>query len=68
MMLANEHRPLGNRQFANALLLLPGRVERDFKAAFTIGVSPRVDWIRQHMIDRDVAWVDPADGGAVMRL
>ena len=33
-------------------------------ATFSIRIGPRVDGIREHMIDGEVARVDPADGAA----
>jgi|SRR5215831_10862722 len=60
MVVRDEHGPLRLRQLADALLARSGRIERDLMAALAISVSARVDGIRQHMINRNVARVDPA--------
>src|ERR1700740_2700319 len=60
MVVRDEHGPLRSRQLADAPLTRPGGVESDLMAALAISVSARVDGIRQHMINRNVARVDPA--------
>jgi hypothetical protein len=64
----NEHGPLRPRQLAYALLARAGGIESDLMAALAIRVGARVDRIRQHMIDGDVAGVDPAHAAAIAGL
>src|SRR5512132_2650570 len=63
-----EHGPLRSRQLAYALLARAGGIESDLMAALAIRVGARVDRIRQHMIDGDVAGVDPAHAAAIAGL
>src|SRR5262245_1957979 len=68
MVMRKEHGPLRSRQLADAFLARAGGIEGDLMAALAIRVSARVDRIRQHMIDGDVAGVDPADATAIAGL
>jgi Protein of unknown function DUF262/Restriction Enzyme Adenine Methylase Associated/Protein of unknown function (DUF1524) len=66
MVVWDEHLPLRARQFARALLACAGSIEGNLTTALAIYVGTRVDRIGEHMIDGDVAWVDPADFSAVV--
>ena len=68
MVVLDKHLPFGNRQLPDSLLAKPGCVERDFEAALAIGVGACVHRVRQNMIDRNVTWVDPTNGRAIMFL
>src|SRR6516165_1960652 len=65
VVVRKEHGPLRSRQLAYALLARAGGIESDLMAALAIRVGARVDRIRQHMIDGDVAGVDPAHAAAI---
>src|SRR6516164_10959831 len=64
MVVRNEHRPLRARQLAHAPLRRPRGIESDLTAALAISIGTRVDGIRQHMINGNVAGVDPAHATA----
>src|ERR1700751_2038695 len=66
MVVWDEHLPLRERQFARALLACAGSIEGNLTTALAIYVGTRVDRIGEHMIDGDVAGVDPADFSAVV--
>src|ERR1700751_4584148 len=66
MVVWDERLPLRARQFARALLACAGSIEGNLTTALAIYVGTRVDRIGEHMIDGDVAWVDPADFSAVV--
>src|ERR1700745_3651462 len=68
MMAWDEHGPLRLRELADALLARAGGIESDLMTAFAIGVGARVDRIRQHMINGDIARVDPTDAAAIAGL
>ena len=68
MMVRDEHRPLRSWQLAHAFLARTCGIEGDLGAALAIGVGARIDGIGEHMIDGDVAGVDPTDGTAVAGL
>src|SRR5438132_1365450 len=68
VMVREQHGPLRSWQLANALLAGAGGIENDLVAALAIRVGACVDGIRQHMIDGDVAGVDPAHAAAVAGL
>ena len=68
VVVGEEHGPLRLRQLADALFARPGGVEDDVMAALAIRIGARIDRIRQHMIDGDVAGVDPAEDATVAGL
>src|SRR6266567_79331 len=68
MVVRDKYRPLRSRQLAHAFLARTRSIEGDFAAALAIGVGARIDRIAEHMIDGDVARVDPTDGTAVASL
>src|SRR5262245_32000364 len=68
MVARDEHGPLRLRQLADALLARAGGIECDLVAAFAISIGARVDRIRPHMIDGDIAGVDPTDAAAITGL
>src|SRR5258708_37569794 len=65
MVVLDEHGPLRLRQVAHPLVARAAAVESDLMAALAISVGPRIHRIRQHMIDANIARVDPADTAAV---
>src|SRR6202165_3755384 len=68
MVVRDKYRPLRPRQLAHAFLARTRSIEGDFAGALAIGVGARIDRIGEHMIDGDVARVDPTDGTAVASL
>src|SRR6266536_4327792 len=68
MVVGEQHGPLRSWQLANALLARAGGIENDLVTALAIRVGARVDRIREHMIDGDVAGVDPAHTAAIAGL
>src|SRR5580704_10958775 len=64
MVVRDEYGPLRLRQLAHPLLARAAAIESDLMAALAIGIGPRIDRIRQHMIDGDIAGVDPTDAAA----
>ena len=68
MVARDEHGPLRLRQLADAFLARAGGIECDLVAAFAISIGARVDRIRQHMIDGDIAGVDPTHAAAIAGL
>src|ERR1700680_4755866 len=68
MVVRDKYRPLRSRQLAHAFLARTRSIKGDFAAALAIGIGARIDRIGEHMIDGDVARVDPTDGTAVASL
>ena len=68
MMIGDEYSPLRLRQLAHALPARTAMIERDLTAALAICICARIHRIRQHMIDGDIAGVDPTDTAAVVDL
>src|ERR1700756_1244064 len=68
MVVRDEHGPLRLRQLALPLLARAAAIESDLMAALAISVGARIHRIRQHMIDGDIAGVDPTDVAAVVGL
>ena|ERR1700704_6457393 len=68
MVVLDEHGPLRLRQLAHPLFARAAAVESDLMAALAISVGPRIHRIRQHMIDANIARVDPADTAAMAGL
>ena len=68
MMVGDEHGPLRLRQLAHPLPARTAAIERDLTAALAIGIGARIHRICQHMIDGDIAGVDPTDAAAVVGL
>src|SRR6202011_2921158 len=64
----DKYRPLRSRQLAHAFLARTRAIEGDLAAALAIGIGARINRIGEHMIDGDVARVDPTDGTAVASL
>jgi len=64
VMVGDEHGPLRLRQLAHPLLARTAAIECDLTAALAIGIGARIHRIRQHMIDGDIAGVDPTDAAA----
>src|SRR6202040_692196 len=68
MVVRDKYRPLRSRQLAHAFLARTCGIEGDLAPALAIRIGARIDRIGEHMIDGDVARVDPTDSTAVASL
>src|SRR5207237_10224640 len=68
VMLWDEDRPFGAWQLAGLPFAPPGRIERDLTASFSVDIGARVSRVSQHMLNCDVARVDPPDRRHIMDL
>ena len=61
MMVANDDRPLGARQMAQAFTYSSGVIYITLLTSFAIDVGARIDWIGEYFMDLGITRSNPAD-------